>query len=185
MDLSIYLFATYVFMLLCATIWLWGRVLRKIRKTSAGGKAEYDKEQKLFTLYQNVEDLLAGFEEYVEESQTDAAKTMDEMKRMLEEVKRIAAELRTQEHPLSAPEPGMPERATREEITEGLHIVPALPVKNTEEAKRPGNRLSKTGSKVLELRETGLDQNEIARRLGISVREVSLMEKIAGASQAK
>ncbi len=190
MDLSAYLFATYVFILLCVTIWLFGRVLKKSKKAREIEKTGFEKEKKLFTLYQNVEDMLASFEEYVEETQSETDKTITEMQKILQEVKRLAASLQVGSAAIEAAEP-VAVAETHDESTvqrtESLHLVAPMPLKISDEARKPASppKLSRTGSKVLELRANGLEQNEIAKQLGISVREVSLAMKIAGAGEDK
>lgn len=182
MDLSYYVFATYVFVLVCACLWLFGRVAG--RKKGGRDAAGYEKEQKLFALYQNVEDMLAGFEEYVQETQAEADRNVGEMRRMLEEAKSLTAQLKAMGAAAQNPQPvGAPE--IRPE-PEALHIV-APPVAGEGEPIRiaPALRISRTGSRVLELKNNGFDQSEIARKLGISVREVSLAMKIAGAGEGK
>ncbi len=190
MDLSAYLFATYVFLLVSVTIWLLSRVLRKSKKAREIDKASFDKEQKLFTLYQNVEDMLASFEEYVEETQSEADKNIGEMKRMLEEVKQLAETLKTGSAPVEIKEPVNVVKEKHEEPvvewTESLHLVAPVPLKIPDQPKRPAAlKMSRTGSRVLELRANGMDQNQIAKHLGISIREVSLAMKIAGAGEDK
>lgn len=187
MDLSAYLFATYVFILLTVTIWLLGRVLRKSKKAGGSDKASFDKEQKLFALYQNVEDMLASFEEYVEETQSEADKNLSEMREMLGEVKRLADALKvqstyTQTQEMAVPVPERHEEPAVER-SESLHLVAPVPIRVPDEPKRPAPvlKMSKTGSKVLELKANGMDQSQIAKHLGISLREVSLAMKIAGA----
>ncbi len=191
MDLSAYLFVTYVFLLLSVTIWLLGRVLKKSKKAREIDKASYEKEQKLFTLYQNVEDMLASFEEYVEETQNEADKNMAEMKRMLEDVKQLAQTLKTGSSPAENKEPAVmapmekQEEPAAERI-ESLHLVAPVPLKIPDQPARPvAYKMSRTGSRVLELRANGMDQNQIAKHLGISIREVSLAMKIAGAGEDK
>lgn len=192
MDLTNYAFATYVFILVCACIWMLGRMMKKSKKANGSEKKSYDKEQKLFTLYQNVEDMLAGFEEYVEESKGEADKSMGEMRKMLEEVKILAAELKDSGAPVIVKEPEMitsPEKQEERVIERmgSLHIVTPRPFMMSDEPRRssPIPRVSKTGSKVLELQANGMDQNEIAKELGISVREVTLAMKIASAGDKK
>lgn len=191
MDLSAYLFVTYVFILLCVTIWLLGRVLRKSKRARETEKTGFEKEQKLFTLYQNVEDMLASFEEYVEETQSESDKTIAEMQKILEEVKRLAGCLRTASTAGETAEPVAVAVQIHEEPvvqwTESLHLVAPMPLKISDEPRKPAStpKLSKTGSKVLELRANGLEQSEIAKQLGISVREVTLAMKIAGAAEEK
>lgn len=191
MDLSAYLFVTYVFLLLSVTIWLLGRVLKKSKKAREIDKASYEKEQKLFTLYQNVEDMLASFEEYVEETQNESDKNMAEMKRMLEDVKQLAQTLKTGSSPAESKEPAVmapmeKQEEPADERIESLHLVAPVPLKIPDQPARPAAyKMSRTGSRVLELRANGMDQNQIAKHLGISIREVSLAMKIAGAGEDK
>jgi hypothetical protein len=53
------------FLLVCGVIWVYGRIIRADKKQDKSG---YEKEQRLFKMYQNIEDMLAGFEEYAEEA---------------------------------------------------------------------------------------------------------------------
>lgn len=69
MNETHYLFALYVFLLVCGVIWFYSRTVGKAR--SAKDKKGYDREQKLFTLYQEIEDMLKGFELYVEEAKAE------------------------------------------------------------------------------------------------------------------
>lgn len=191
MDLSAYLFATYVFVLLSVAIWLLSRVLRKSKKAREIDKTSFDKEQRLFTLYQNIEDMLASFEEYVEETQSEADKNIGEMKKMLEEVKKLADAYKIGIVPAEIKEPAVAAPMAQQEEplaerTESLHLVAPMPQKVPDQPQKSASlRISKTGSRVLELRANGMDHNQIAKHLGISIREVSLAMKIAGAGEDK
>ncbi len=68
MNASHYSFALFVFLLVLGAIWFYARMAGKIK---AKDKANYAKEQKLYNLYQDIEDLLKGFELYVEESKSE------------------------------------------------------------------------------------------------------------------
>ena len=65
MDITHFAFAFYVFLLVGVLIWFYARVTRSGKKKD--GSAQ-EKEQHLFKLYQNIEDMLGGFEEYAEEA---------------------------------------------------------------------------------------------------------------------
>ena len=81
MDITHYTFTLYVFLLVCAAIWLFGRVMRKSKKEDKNG---YEKEQRLFKLYQNVEDMLGMFEEYAEEAKKEIETKLKEARELLE-----------------------------------------------------------------------------------------------------
>jgi len=197
MVLDNYVFAAYVFLLACVGIWLLGRVLKKSKKASGEPHTSYEKEQKLFTLYQNVEDMLAGFEEYVEEAKKETAKSMAKMQEMMDETRSLAAQMKTMQSSSSPSEiePVVSEPLQKMSIKEdtpppmeqakSMPIVkPTLdqPVPLRQTSERKG---SKTGNKVAELFAAGMSHNDIAKRLGISVREVSLALKIANAEETK
>lgn len=94
MGVMEYAFATYVFLLLCTAIWLVSRLIRP-RKQKKEQSGHYEKEQRLFNLYQNIEDLLAGFEEYVEEARAENEQMTLKTTTMLEEAKRLCEEIKT------------------------------------------------------------------------------------------
>lgn len=195
MMLDNYVFAAYVFLLVCAGIWLLGRVLKTSKKGNGEQQTSYEKEQKLFTLYQNVEDMLSSFEEYVEEAKADTGKSMAKMQEMLEETRSLAAQLKTKQAvaltsakvsvvPEAPQKTAVKEDAVDQaEQTESFHIVKEAPVQpQPVPLQRKG---SKTSNKVAELYLQGMSQNEIAKRLGISIREVTLALKIANAEEVK
>lgn len=199
MNLDYYVFAAYVFLLVCAGIWLLGRVLRKSRKGNAEQHTSYDKEQKLFNLYQDVEDMLSSFEEYVEEAKGETDKSMDKMQGMLEETRSLAMQLKAMQSStpistkdLEAPEtlpkaPSEQDAVPQMEQTENIHIIKSAPVQpQPAPVRKPIDRkVSNTGNKVAELYARGMTQNEIARRLGISVREVTLALKIVNTQEVQ
>jgi|GEM_PF-1077061 len=68
MNETHYLFALYVFLLVCGVIWFYSRTVGKAKTKDKKG---YDREQRLFILYQEIEDMLKGFELYVEEAKAE------------------------------------------------------------------------------------------------------------------
>ncbi len=199
MILDYYVFAAYVFLLACVGIWLLGRVLKKSKKANTEQHTSYEKEQKLFNLYQNVEDMLSSFEEYVEEAKEETSKSMAKIQRMMEETRSLAMQLKAMQSsaqistkdPAASENPqkvSLKEDAVRQaEITESIHIIKPTPVQSQSALalKTAEKKISKTGNKVAELYARGMTQNEIARRLGISVREVILALKIANAEEVQ
>ncbi len=170
------------------------------KKHKEGEKSSYEKEQKLFHLYQNIEDLLAGFEEYVEEARADTECSKAKIATMIEQVactvgknqqKNDPGAIETQMAP--APTPQAISRASTavhaaykasahlQDLREAEESATAL-----EEKKAPVPYLhivekrdddavpTKVSEKVMELSKHGYCSSEIAQHLGISVREVTL-----------
>ena len=197
MDITYYAFATYIFLLLIGGIWFFAKVFRGGK--AKGDKSSYEKEQRLFTMYQNLEDMLAGFEELAEETQKgseEALKKSEEaLKRaseMVEEVRRLSQEIKAAKEPAPAkpteprgvtwnaateiPEPEpvwdepeqIPERASTWEARPA-----SKPAAETEDKAQSGSPL-KLNEKIRLLSAQGLMPMEIAKTLGVSVREVTL-----------
>lgn len=199
MGMEFYAFATYVFVLVCLGMWLFFRLYKRTaKKAKEKDKSSYDKEQRLFTLYQNIEDLLASFEEYVEESKSEAQGATDEIKKLLEEAKRISSEEQAaSDEPRemkpaallqSVPRASSAVRAAYQAVkTAGnerpepvLEIIhpPKREYNMPQSAKTAEWSIMKTADKVAVLFEKGLSKNEIAQQLAISVREVTLAMKV-------
>jgi len=87
MDITHYAFATYIFLLVIAGAWFLAKVFRAGKNKD--GKSSYEKEQRLFTMYQNLEDMLAGFEEQAEETR----KSTEEALKKSEQALRQASEM--------------------------------------------------------------------------------------------
>ncbi|MGI6151273.1 MAG: hypothetical protein ACOYIR_04915 [Christensenellales bacterium] len=68
MNAMHYIFALYVFLLVCGVIWFYARTVGRAKSKDKKG---YEKEQRLFTLYQEIEDMLKAFEQYVEEAKAE------------------------------------------------------------------------------------------------------------------
>jgi len=164
MDITHYAFAFYVFILLCGILWLAARLLRGGKKKDAGS---FEKEQRLFALYQNIEDMLAGFEEYVEEARQQADGQAEKMRAMLDETRRLAG---------AAPE--APAEAAAPVASPKTPEAPAPDVPDELEARktveRPKKAPEKMSGKIGVLAAQGRDVGEIAKTLGISIRQVEL-----------
>ncbi len=148
MDLSHYMFAFFVFLLIGLLIWFYSKTVGKKDKEE---KSSYEKEQRLFHLYQNIEDMLGGFEEYAEEAKKEISAGLEQVKVLLDETKKAPSgtdnKIKTNEKPVKKREKKAPVPKTGQE---------------------PEDRIP-------ELMKKGMDKNEIAKELGISIREVSLM----------
>lgn len=151
MDLTHYTFAFYVFILVCGAILLLGKVLRSSKKNEKGN---YEKEQRLFKLYQNVEDMMTSFEEYVEEAQ---AKIDESYNRVLN----------TMEKPQTLENPIEPVQVkVLEEVRAPIETVSTVPDMALD---------MPTDKAVSYLLQQGFTKEEIAKKLGISNREVTLI----------
>lgn len=203
MDMTHYAFATYVFLLVCAGIWLVGRLVRPSGGKQKGEKQKvsYDKEQRLFQLYQNIEDMLAGFEEYVEEARAETERSKAEISALLEKAAhrtdRSGAQQETPAddaapapaaEPASVPRPSAVVRAAYRagskvaqsadpEPEEPDETVPEPPA-GAEPFPEAAEKNMKPGERVAALAERGLDKTQIAQQLGMSIREVTLAMKI-------
>ncbi len=79
-----YFFAVFVFLLAALLIWFYKRTPRSQKKRE---EKSFEREAKLFKLYQNIEDLMDGFEEYVEELQSSFRLESGEVKRLRDKLK--------------------------------------------------------------------------------------------------
>jgi hypothetical protein len=193
MDITYYAFATYVFLLVCGGIWFFTRVSRG-GKAKGGDKSAYEKEQRLFTLYQNVEEMLAGFEELAEETKKDVREAMKKAEDMLEEARRLSARGKAAAEPATATPSAprgvawdMPREEVMPEAPEAVQpawetprtapeaVQPAWEAPRTAPEDRTlGGAPLKMNEKALLLSAQGLSPTEIAKTLGVSVREVTL-----------
>ena len=86
-----YLFAAFVFLLAALLLWFYKRTPRSQKKRE---EKSFEREAKLFKLYQNIEDLMDGFEEYVEELQSSFRLESGEIKRRVEALETQHAAIR-------------------------------------------------------------------------------------------
>ncbi|MGI5918321.1 MAG: hypothetical protein ACOX8N_01485 [Christensenellales bacterium] len=189
MDITHYAFATYIFLLAMAGAWFLAKVFRAGKNKDS--KTSYEKEQRLFTMYQNLEDMLAGFEELAEEtrkSTEEALKKSEQALRqaseMVEEARRLSRQLETAETAaqpeeprgvLWSEQPRVPESEPEQQKPEQVWEAPApKPAQKAEDSGQVSSPL-KINEKIRLLSAQGLAPVEIAKTLGISVREVTLV----------
>lgn len=143
MDITHYSFAFFVFLLACLLIWFYKRMSRGGKKTDQGS---YEREQRLFRLYQNVEDMLNSFEEYTEAAKAEIDKNIEKMNAMIKN--NAALTDKTPEAPVNSEKSvSLGESGTEMKPDE---MIPLLVKK-------------------------GMGKNEIAKQLGLTVREVSMI----------
>lgn len=202
MSFSQYAFAFYVFLLVCGVIVLYGRVTRGKNKKDEGS---YEKEQRLFTMYQNVEDMLDGFEAYAEEVKTGIEERMKMVERAragIEERLYMAEEARVcieeRLHMVEEAKAGIEECLhMAEAIFAGTHGEEDKPrAEKAAEAAAEDEPEDETGQKphkngkitdkqkpktqdlIQQYLEAGMSKEDVAKTLGISMREVSLIMEI-------
>lgn len=157
MDITHYTFAFFVFVLVCVTIWFYSRLIRKKKNESS----EYQKEQRIYKLYQNVEDMMTGFEEYVEEVKAELDSKVSQITSNLENVK------------------------VNQNVIDQISLEFEKPVEINAEVRQPPKDEPKDEPKpkenaqkmVEELLEKGVELDEIAKKLEMSRRELSLIMK--------
>lgn len=188
MNYTYYLFAFYVFLLVCATIWFYGRVMRR---SKAKDGAE-EKERQLFKLYQNVEDMLGGFEAYAEEAKAAIDERLKQAEALME---RADNTHKPSPEPVDAAKPVIKNSSapvsTAKPVTKSAVQSDTEPVRKDKPAveyaaqprksKENGKRVSgaqKTEDLISQYIAQGMDKAEIARALGKSQREISLMMEI-------
>lgn len=195
MNITHYGFAFFVFILLLCAIWFYARVTQTNKKGNKGG---YEKEQQLFKLYQNIEDMLGGFEEYVEEAKADIdkrimqAETVFAGSRPAQETKPAVSEAKAP--PAEAQKPAAPEvkkpeakKPAQEAIKKHALKTAGRPfAENAADHKEPkkseNSGAGKPKQKIEELIPQyiakGMTKEEVAKALGISTKEVSLIMEL-------
>jgi hypothetical protein len=157
MSIVEFAFAFFVFILVCLAILLYARVVRPAKQK---GDTGVEKEKRLFKLYQNLEDMMNGIEEYVEEARKEIAQDREKINGLLLEAVRIQKEALVQE------------QKPREEVP-SKEAVPPVPVEEPPAAKLP--RGIRKNEMVLTMKKEGMDDDKIAKELGISRGEVALI----------
>ncbi|MGI6176572.1 MAG: DUF6115 domain-containing protein [Christensenellales bacterium] len=173
--------ALFVFFLVLAVVVLNDRLKRS--RYSQDEERIQDKEKRLFTLYQNLEDLINGMEEYAEESKGDIRQVRDEAAAMLTELRALGAfaapqntaepslqDTQKKEEPLK--EKGTPPQA--HEKVQPLKEQPENAVKKARPAAAYGIGTERTAH-VRTLFERGCDIDEIAQEMSIARGEVKLI----------
>jgi len=153
MDYTHYLFAAFVFALLCATIYLNYKL--KTPKRSAPSTVHEDaseKEMRLLKLYQNLEEAMRNLEDEIGESKKELQKLHLEACEMLESCRTLCSNLKAEQTYKEPPQ------------TRGFATYAEL--------KHAAGRKKNTRESINELLANGYNDEKIARELSISKGEV-------------
>jgi len=186
MNAMHYIFALYVFLLICGVIWFYSRTVGRAKSKDKRG---YEKEQKLFSLYQDIEDMLKGFELYVEEAKAEIEARLNQAPDPWAAVVQEAMSQGPGGDQENAAQPEEPEKkrktaAKRPAKAEGESNDPPLIFPEEAKPKKraprpPAKKDSRPAEEIVsEYAAKGMDQKEIAKELGISSREVALILEI-------
>ena len=166
MGYEAYIFAAFVFLLILAVIYL-----NHMFKKSRGEDGSRDeRERKLYVLYQNLEEEMLALDDDIKRARQEADEKLNRMDEMLRQMEGMSALLKVQmesvrEGLTAMPEPkaeaAKPEMAKRE-------------LRRVEEKRTPRKR-SPRADQVRQMREQGMEAEEIARALAISRGEVELI----------
>ena len=170
MGVEHYIFAAFIFLLLCALLFLYRRfvVLPKGKKADAETEAQgKEKEERLFRLYQNIEEMMDNFEGYIE----DTREQMDSMKGQMERQQSAIEELIRRAEATEA-------RA--QSTLDGMHAAdrhqPKAELNQQVQEKYPvePGRKGKQDA-VRDLLNKGMTVEQIAQKLELSINEVKLV----------
>lgn len=168
MAYEYYLFASFVFLLLAAVLYL----NHMFKRSRSEGDSRDDRERRLYALYQNLDEEMLAFGDDVKRAREESDEKLSRMEGLLQsmegvsaalnaEIERVRAELSTLNTPEARSEAAKAEPSKRE-------------VKRADD-KRAVRRRSPRADQVKKMREEGMATDEIARSLAISRGEVELI----------
>ncbi len=170
MGFEPYIFAAFIFLLICVLLFLYRRfiVLPKGKRLSDDAEAQgREKEERLFRLYQNIEEMMDNFEGYLEDTRGQMELVKAEMGRqqreigeLIERAEAIEARALSAIDTTSAAE----RRAARQGAQQGIE--PEKQVVSGKKGKQDA---------VREQLNKGLTVEQIAQKLGLSINEVKLV----------
>lgn len=188
-TLNYVLLAAFSFALIAACLILYDR-LKRSRNADEGGTIR-DKEQRLFKLYQNLEDLIVGMEEYVEDAKEEFKKERQQLDERLKKLESASEREAIRESiPAASHGEGTAQaQIAPEELRQAIGgEFPPLSIsmssKVTEQglARQPrgqsaANTRRKSGKveDVRGLHGQGLSEEQIAKKLNLSIAEVGLI----------
>ena len=159
MKLEYYLFALFVFALLCVLIVIYRRLILPTKKQAVETDATKEKEERLFRLYQNIEEMMDNFEGYIEQSKEQQEQDKAQIAGQLEQVRELCRRVEDAGARLSS--------AAAQHKTEAALAKPAVPAA---EGGRPGRQ-----DAVKELLAKGMAVEQIAQAMDVSINEIKLI----------
>ncbi len=166
MGYEAYIFAAFVFLLILAVIYL-NHMFKKSR--SEDGSRD-ERERKLYVLYQNLEEEMLALDDDIKRARQEADEKLNRMDEMLGKMEGMSALLNMQIESVREGLTAMPETKAEAAKPE----VAKRELKRTEEKRAPRKR-SPRADQVRQMREQGMEAEEIARALAISRGEVELI----------
>lgn len=160
--LGYFLFAVFAFGLVLCVLYLHDR-LKRSRYQEEGGNL-HEKEMRLFKLYQNLEDMLAVLEQYVDETTSELAREREEIQMMMQRLKIDLAEMEARQ--LQSGAQAAMEEQKAAVLPTGFESRPLAPPRRKRRGKVEEVRRLHTG---------GMPEELIAKELNLSRGEVSLI----------
>lgn len=172
MGLEYYLFASYVFILLCIIIVICKYLFADVKRQQ---KLLDEKETKLLRTYQTLEDAMDEFYDLIDESRGDLEKKYKEYD------DRLAAAALTKPAPAPSPE----ESAPKKQVKKNPYTPKNAPKSESDQlgfeqlfneiTAKTGAPLSAVHESILNLSKDGMSRAEIAKGLKITQNEVDLV----------
>lgn len=170
MGIEYYLFATYVFLLVCIVLVIGKHMFADVKRQR---RMLEDKEKKLLRTYQTLEDAMDDFYDTVEDAKKELNQKSIELeaqptgrRQVLHEITEIPKQFQVYDAPLTPPSQPY-----------GIETAP-LPVFDqilSDSAEKAGAPLSALHEKILDLSGQGKSHTEIAKCLEITQNEVDLV----------
>lgn len=162
MDYTYYLFATFVFALVCAVLFLNSRLKRsRIEEQTASVKPqEPDDSEMLMSQYRRLENAMRNLEEEILEARGEIRTQREEAAAMLESMEQLYNEMHSE----------IQRSKEKAKSSASESRVAAVP-----QRKKPGPKRKTTSDRVGELYSAGLNAEKIAKELNVSRGEVDLV----------
>jgi predicted transposase YdaD len=168
-----YVFTLFVFILLCALLYIYKRFIAQPRgkqATGAGSEDGKDKEERLFKLYQNMEEMMDNFEAYME----DTREQVESVKRqLLEQAEGINGMLKRVEAAEAGARAAMASMRAADKPEPRGEPAPARSAERAAPAGSP--RRGGKQEAVQDLLGKGMTVEQIAQKLELSINEVRLI----------
>lgn len=172
MDYTYYLFAFFVFLLVCATVYLSSMLKRSQKEESVKPAPPPDdfreREEELLALFHKLECAMDSMQEEMDETRAQIRMDREEVAAMLERMQHLTNGIRSEQRVEEPLKRGRGRPRTVQFQQEEERPAPAL------ERKKPGPKKKTLRDRVLELYDSGLTADRIAQELSISRGEVDL-----------